>query len=138
MSEITISCNFGPCFIWLFSSSFIHCLYLILLHNTILIHFHVVVSFISHLLLHCFIICNFGLFVFGCFLYKSYKQQDLLTFREHLGSLRVVVVCFFLFFFIQFFFGVVRVAHLFSFLCCVFALFVLCVQCNRCLWVDHS
>ena len=95
MSEITISCNFGPFFIWLFSSSFIHCLYLILLHNTILVHFHVVVSFISHLLFHCFIIYNFGLFVFGCFLYKSYKQQDLLTFREHLGSLRVVLGFFF-------------------------------------------
>ena len=137
MSEITISCNFGPFFIWLFSSSFIHCLYLILLHNTILVHFHVVVSFISHLLFHCFIIYNFGLFVFGCFLYKSYKQQDLLTFREHLGSLRVVMGWFFLGG-VFIFFGVVRVAHLLSFLCCVFALFVLCVQCSRCLWVDHS
>jgi hypothetical protein len=43
----------------------------------------------------------------------SYKKQELLILREHLNS----PLIFFLFFFF-FFFGGIRVAHLFSFLCC--------------------
>ena len=47
----------------------------------------------------------------------SYKKQELLIIRVHLGSLDGL--------------GGVRVAHDFSFLCCVFALFVfvLCILC---------
>jgi hypothetical protein len=33
------------------------------------------------------------------------------------------------------FFGGVRVAHRFSFLCCVIFVFVLCAQCCQCLWI---
>jgi hypothetical protein len=44
-------------------------------------------------------------------------RQELLTLQGHMRSLSV--------------FGVIRVAHLFSFLCCVFVLsvFVLCLMC---------
>jgi hypothetical protein len=42
----------------------------------------------------------------------SYKKQELLTFREHLGSFPV--------------FGGVRVSHLCGFLCCIF-----CFVCLR-------
>jgi hypothetical protein len=47
----------------------------------------------------------------------SYKKQEQLIIRRHLGSLHVL--------------GRVRVAHDFSLLCCVFALFVyvLCIVC---------
>jgi hypothetical protein len=41
----------------------------------------------------------------------SYKKQELPILGEHMGSL-------------LFFFGEVSVAHLFNFLCCVFALFI--------------
>jgi hypothetical protein len=56
----------------------------------------------------------------------SYKRQELLTLREHLCSPSV--------------FGGVHVAHLFSFLCCVFLFClssscVLCTQCSQCLWI---
>ena len=48
------------------------------------------------------------------------KRQELLTLREHLSSPRVVLfwVFVFVFVFLFFFGGGVRVAHLFSFLCC--------------------
>ena len=40
------------------------------------------------------------------------------------------------------FFGGVRVAHLFSFLCCLFCFvclcFVSCAQCCMCMWIVHS
>jgi hypothetical protein len=36
------------------------------------------------------------------------------------------------------FFGGVRVAHRFSFLCCVIFVFVLCAQCCQCLWIALS
>ena len=49
----------------------------------------------------------------------SYKKQELLTLREHMGFLVRSVFLIFLVFCVVFF-GEVRVAHLFSFLCCVF------------------
>jgi len=50
----------------------------------------------------------------------SYKIQEMLTFRDHLGSPR-------------FFIGCVRVSHLFSFLCCVVlcCVFRFCFVCLR-------
>jgi hypothetical protein len=54
----------------------------------------------------------------------SYKRQELLTLREHMGSSPVV--------------GVVRVAHPFGFVGCVLSCAcVLCVSC-QCLWIVHS
>ena len=54
----------------------------------------------------------------------SYKRQELLTLREHMGSSPVV--------------GVVRVAHPFGFVCCVLSCAcILCVSC-QCLWIVHS
>ena len=60
----------------------------------------------------------------------SYKKQELFTILEHMISPPVL--------------GGVRVAHLFSFLCCVLLLsclssfFVLCAQCCKRLWIVHS
>jgi len=59
----------------------------------------------------------------------SYKMQELLTIREYLGSSPV--------------FGGIRVAHLFSYLCCVFVIClslscVSCTQCCQCLWIIYS
>ena len=57
----------------------------------------------------------------------SYKKQELLTLQQPLESLPVL--------------GEVCVAHLFSFLCCVFFLSlccVLCTQCFQCLWIVNS
>jgi len=45
----------------------------------------------------------------------SYTKQELLTLLKHLGWLPI--------------FGGVHVAHLFSFLCCVLSVFVLCLVC---------
>ena len=65
------------------------------------------------------------LFKFACVLTiwiawrMSYKKQELLTLREHMGFLVRSVLLLFLVFCVVFF-GEVRVAHLFSFLCCVF------------------
>jgi hypothetical protein len=65
------------------------------------------------------------LFKFACVLTiwiawrMSYKKQELLTLREHMGFLVRSVLLLFLVFCVVFF-GGVRVAHLFSFLCCVF------------------
>jgi hypothetical protein len=58
-----------------------------------------------------------------------YKRLELLTLREHLGSPPVFLW--------------VRVARLFSFLCCVFLFWLSpsCVVCTRCcqfLWIFHS
>jgi len=59
----------------------------------------------------------------------SYKKQELLTLREHVGFHSV--------------FDEVRVAHFFSFLCYVVFCFVclrpvLCVQCCQCPWIVQS
>jgi len=59
----------------------------------------------------------------------SYKKQELFTLHEDLCSPLV--------------YGVVRVAHLFSFLCCVFVFClspscVLCAQCCQCFLIVHS
>jgi hypothetical protein len=70
-----------------------------------------------------------GLLIYNIFVefgtrWMSYKKQEQLIIRQHLGSLHVL--------------GGVRVAHEFSFLCCVFALFVFAVYNYDKFWLQSK
>ena len=84
-------------------------------------------GFMSYLRYMCLFVCGVKHI---CTIWKtrrmSYRRQELLAIRGRLGSSPV--------------FCVVLLPHVFSFLCCVFALFVfvLLTRCYQFLWIVHS